>query len=83
MRNAVIVEWEAVDNTDRQMIIYQEAGDRYLEEERDPLEALRCYGNALDSAGGEDLAISPNDTWLMMAIKNARQKEKRDAKNGG
>jgi hypothetical protein len=79
----VAVEWQAVDDPDRQTALYQEAGDRYLEEERDPLQALRCYGNALDSGKEEDLTISASDSWLMMVIKDARQREKHNAKSGG
>jgi hypothetical protein len=80
---ALAVEWRAFDGGDRQAALYQEAGDRYLAEENDPRAALRCYGNGLDTGTPEDLAIAPSDSWLLMAIKDARQKEKRHANTGG
>jgi hypothetical protein len=76
-------EWRALDGGDRQAALYQEAGDRYLAQENDPQAALRCYGNALDTGTPADLAIAPSDSWLLMAIKDARQKEKRHANTGG
>jgi hypothetical protein len=63
--------------------LYRRAADRYLEEEGDVGSAVRCYGRALDEGGGRDLAIAPGDSWLLMVIKNARQKEKDDANQGG
>jgi hypothetical protein len=57
------------------------AADNLLVEKADPLSALRCYTKALDQGGADALTVSANDTYLMMAIKDARQKEKRDAKN--
>jgi hypothetical protein len=55
---------------------YFQAGHRYLEEENDAESALRCYRQGLDAAGGDDLEITPNDSWLLLALKNARHKEK-------
>jgi hypothetical protein len=81
--SALAVEWRACDEGDRQATLYREAGDRYLDEENDPRSALRCYGNALDAGTEQDLAIAPSDSWLLMAIKDARQKEKRHAQTGG
>jgi hypothetical protein len=80
--SALALEWQATDSTTRRAELYREAGDRYLAEEADPQSALRCYAGSLDSAGA-DLTISPDDNWLLMAIKDARQKENAHAKNGG
>lgn len=53
--------------------LYQQA-DRYLDEGR-PDEAVRCYGQALDAAPREELELSSEDHFLLMAIKHARKKE--------
>jgi len=57
------------------------AADHLLTEEGDPLAALHGYTKALDEGGPDALAVSTDDSFLMMAIKDARKKEKRDAKN--
>ncbi len=62
--------------------LFRRAGDRYLEEEGDPEWALRCYTQYLNAGAEADLEITVEDNWLLMAIKDARQKEKRHAKNG-
>jgi len=54
----------------------RKAGDLYLEQERDYASALRCYTQAFDAGGAKALEFSPDDNWLVMAIKNARRKEK-------
>ncbi len=76
---ALSQEWEAVDHPDQAAELYRAAGDRYLAEEADPRAAVRCYGNALSAGQAEDLTIGPGDSWLLMAIKDARQRERRDA----
>jgi hypothetical protein len=63
--------------------LLRQAGHRYLEEEADPEAALRCYSKSLDAGTKDDAKFSPNDDWLMMAIKNAREKETRHANNDG
>ncbi len=63
--------------------LLRQAGRRYLDEEDDPEAALRCYSKALDAGGKDDAKFSPDDDWLMMAIKNAREKEARHANNDG
>jgi hypothetical protein len=78
---ALGLEWQALDSPTRRPELDRLAGDRYLAEETDARSALRCYERALD--GNADLTISPDDSWLLMAIKDARQKEKRDGKNDG
>jgi hypothetical protein len=76
-------EWLAFDSENHRSELYRRAGDRYIKDENDLQSALRCYSNALDSGTEQDLAISPDDNWLLMAIKDARQKEKNHAKQGG
>jgi hypothetical protein len=76
---ATALEWEAVDHPERAAALYRAAGDRYLADEGDPGGAVRCYGNGLSAGAANDLTIDPGDSWLLMAIKDARQKEKRDA----
>jgi hypothetical protein len=61
--------------------LYRSAGDRYLEQ-NDHESALRCYTRSLDAASADDARFSPDDNWLLMAIKDAREKERRHA-NGG
>jgi hypothetical protein len=78
--SALALEWEAVDSPEQASTLYRTAGDRYLADETDPQAAMRCYGNALSSGSAEDLTVEPSDSWLLMAIKDARQKEKDDAK---
>jgi hypothetical protein len=76
-------EWRAFDSTDQRPELYRDAGDHYMTAEYDPQSALRCYTNALDNGTEKDLTISTNDNWLLMAIKNARQKENDHAKSDG
>ena len=75
--SAVARAWEEVKR--RRAELYREAGDEYLTAHEDPESAVRCYGQALDTGRENDLGISPSDSWLLMAIKAARQKEKDDA----
>ncbi|HTU20054.1 MAG TPA: hypothetical protein VMG10_18460 [Gemmataceae bacterium] len=81
--SALTQEWIAFDSEDHRGELYRQAGDRYMTEENDLQSALRCFSNALDNGAEEDLAISSDDSWLLMAIKDARQKEKKHAKQGG
>jgi hypothetical protein len=81
--SALKEEWHAFDSEDQRGELYRQAGDRYMTEQNDPQSALRCYANALDNATEQDLAISTNDNWLLMVIKDARQKENNHAKQGG
>jgi hypothetical protein len=76
--SAVALEWQAVEAAGKRPELYRQAADRYLGAEDDPRSAVRCYGLALDDGRAEDLTISPQDSWLLMAIKDARKKEKRD-----
>jgi hypothetical protein len=80
---ALALEWQALDKPGPQPRLYRQAGDRYLREDADVESALRCYGQALNQGTADDLRIAPEDNWLLIAIKDARQREKRDAKNDG
>ena len=79
--SALAQEWRAVDATADRAKEFLAAGDRYLEEEQDAAGALRCYRQALDAAPAQALDFSPDDNWLVMALKDARRKEKTDATN--
>ena len=80
---ALVREWQAFDSDDRRAELYRRAGATYLQEESDPLSAVRCYANALDNGTEQDQNVSAHDDYLLMAIKIARKKERNDAKNGG
>ncbi len=80
--SAVALEWQAFDADSRRPDLYRRAGDQYLRDD-DPASAVRCYGQSLDAASDKDLSISPDDDYLLMILKQARQKEKNDAKNHG
>jgi hypothetical protein len=79
---AVERQAETAPDPERASLLRQ-AGDRYLTEESDPEAALRCYGKALDAGSADDTKFSPDDNWLLMAIKNAREKEARHANDDG
>ncbi len=80
--SAVALEWKAFDSDKPRPDVYRQAGDQYLREE-DPASAVRCYGQSLNGASDKDLAISPDDDYLLMVVKEARKKEKTDAKKHG
>jgi hypothetical protein len=79
--SALALEWQALDSPRPRPDLYRQAGDRYLDDENDFESALRCYSQALDAAGEADRVVAVEDNWLLMTIKNARQKEKRYAKS--
>jgi hypothetical protein len=58
--------------------LFKLAGDRYLSELCDTEAALRCYRNALDLASDADAVVASDDSWLLIALKQAKAKEKRD-----
>jgi hypothetical protein len=73
--------WAAMKDGDERAGLYRRAGDGFLAR-GDDLAALRCYRKALRDSTPAQLAIEPDrDTWLMMSLKIARQKEVRDARN--
>ena len=69
-----------IRNPERRGDLYRRAGDLYATEQGDLSSALRCYSESLDAGNEKDLTISTDDHWLLMAIKDARQKEKNDAR---
>jgi hypothetical protein len=78
---AVALENQACDSATKRPDLYRLAGDRYAEEEGDLRSAVRCYQQALDETPAKDRAITPDDNWLLMALKTARQKEEAHAAN--
>lgn len=72
---ALVREWEAFDGSKNRVALLFEAGDRYLAERNDTVSALRCYRQALDAASREELAVQPGDNWLVITLKQSRQKE--------
>jgi hypothetical protein len=81
---AVVIERVAfASDEQRARLLFLRAGNRYLENDGDMEAALRCYTQALASAKDEDLTISAEDNWFLMALKKARLEEKNHAKNGG
>lgn len=61
--------------------LYRRAGDGFLER-GDDIAALRCYRRSLDNTRPNDLVVRPeSDSWLLMSLKIARQKESNDARN--
>jgi hypothetical protein len=72
-------EWQALDSPEPRPDLALQAGDRYAAEEGDYQSALRCYRGALDAGSDKDRAINPKDSWLLMVLKDARQKERRHA----
>jgi hypothetical protein len=59
---------------------WRRVADRYLQESDDIVMAVAGYRQALDLASDKELAIEPGqDNWLLMALKDARAKERKDA----
>jgi hypothetical protein len=59
---------------------WRRIGDHYLRDSDDISLAITGYSRALDLATDRDLAISPGqDNWLLMALKAARIKERKNA----
>jgi hypothetical protein len=79
--SAVALEWQAVESSEKRVELYRRAGDRYLAESNDLEAALRCYRQMLNAGSEKDLLNSPDDNWLLMALKDARLKEKVYAKS--
>jgi hypothetical protein len=74
--STVEMEYRALESNRGRAELYLRAADRYLSED-DLASAARCYRLALNE--GADPAVRSEDTWLMIAIKNARSKEKKNA----
>jgi hypothetical protein len=78
MPSATDLEWQALEGPETSAAgLYRQAGDLYLAD-ADPAEAARCYGIALDAGKASDLEVSPDDSWLLMVIKQARKKERNE-----
>jgi hypothetical protein len=75
-----IERWAFIQSGPKRAGLYRRAGDEYLR--RDDVDsALRCYRTALDGGSPADLAVrADEDTWLLMSLKVARQKERPDAR---
>ncbi|HYV36461.1 MAG TPA: hypothetical protein VE988_12190 [Gemmataceae bacterium] len=73
---AIVYEWKAHDEPNNRAANFFKAGDLYLVQENDAEGALRCYRQALDAGGLQALELTPDDTWLVSALKNARLKER-------
>ncbi len=80
--SALTLEWKDLDSPERRPDLFRKAGDRYLEESDIP-SSLRCYRNALDFGTEKDWKVTAEDNWLFTSLKEAKLKEKRDAKNNG
>lgn len=80
-QTGLALEWQAVEEPERRAELFRRAGDRYLTAENDLESAVRCYRRALDAGSADDLKITPQDTWLLISLKNARQEETAHAKN--
>jgi hypothetical protein len=73
-------KWAFVQSGGKRADLYRRAGDGYLLRE-DVENAVRCYRRALDTGSAADLVIrADRDTWLLMSLKVARQKERSDAR---
>jgi len=79
---ALDLEWKALDSPEKRPELFRKAGDHYLEESDIP-SALRCYRSALEMGTEKDCNISTDENWLMMALKEAKLKEKRHARDNG
>jgi hypothetical protein len=78
----VIERWAALAEGRRRVELYRRAGDLYYERFGDHAAAIRCYRKALDGGTDADLTVQADkDNWLLMSLKVARLKEKRDARN--
>ena len=59
---------------------WRRIGDHYLHEKGDVSLAVAGYSEAINLASQEELALSPGqDNWILMALKDARTKERNHA----
>jgi hypothetical protein len=78
----LIERWAALADGRRRVDLYRRAGDLYYERFGDHAAAIRCYRRALDGGTAADLVVQADkDNWLLMSLKAARLKERRDARN--
>ncbi|HTK76063.1 MAG TPA: hypothetical protein VL371_12440 [Gemmataceae bacterium] len=78
----LIERWAALADGRRRVELYRRAGDLYCERFGDHAAAIRCYRHALDGGTAADLVVKADqDNWLLMSLKVARLKERRDVRN--
>lgn len=75
-QSAVEMEYRALESDRDRAELYRRAADQYLFED-DLASAARCYRLALNA--GADATVRADDSWLLIAIKNARLKESNNA----
>jgi hypothetical protein len=73
--SALDIELQARAQSEQRVAKLRQAAGLYLAQQ-DVASALRCYTQALNNTDPQALDFSPDDTWLEMALKNARRKEK-------
>jgi hypothetical protein len=66
---------EQADDRATAAALYRQAGDRYLADRNDSAQAARCYRLFLMHAGKGGLAVSPDDSWLLIALKLDQKRE--------
>jgi hypothetical protein len=81
--SARVLERLASASQEQRGVLYRAAGDRYLTVDGDLTSALRCYRLSLGELPEQALAISADDSWLLLALKKARLEERKDAKHTG
>jgi hypothetical protein len=58
--------------------LYRQAGDRFLTDHNDSPQATRCYRLFLMRAGPEARAVSADDSWLLIALKQDQREVGRE-----
>jgi len=72
----ILERWALLVAREQRSAFFRRAGDRYYDRHNDLEGALRCYRAALDAGSEDDLQVAAEDNWLLMALKEARSKEK-------
>lgn len=76
---AAALEWRAFDSQgEERSRRYFEAGDRYLEVERDYASALRCYSQALADARPGELEFATDENWMVWMVLKLKNPETRN-----
>jgi hypothetical protein len=73
--NEAELEAEQQDDPASAAKYYKAAGDAFLRDQDYP-NATRCYRLYLTRAGATALSITPDDSWLLVSLKNAAFQEK-------
>jgi hypothetical protein len=80
---AAELQAEQQDDATAAAVLYRQAGDAFLREHDYP-NATRCYRLYLTRGGDSTLALAPDDSWLLVSLKNSAFKEKLNVtKNDG